>query len=109
MKQEQKRKELLDFLDKKAFDPVLHASENRYDSEDKKKKLGELKEKTEKEKDRFHKNYNSPKEIKDNFLSDLNSQAAKKVHSELKYLGLPRLPDLKEEFLDLYEELEEKK
>lgn len=41
-------------------------------------------------------------------MSDLNSQPAKKVHSELEYLDLPRLPDLKEEFLDLYEELEEK-
>lgn len=108
MKQEQKRKKLLDFLDRKAFDPVLYSSENRYESEDKKKKLRELKEKTEKEKQRFHKNYGSPTEIKDNFLSDLNSLAAKKVHSELKYLDLPRLPDLKKEFLDLYEELEEK-
>jgi hypothetical protein len=45
-------------------------------------------------------------DVKQNYLSDLNSQTARKKNAELKELGLPRLPELKDEFLHLCEELE---
>lgn len=104
MTKTEKEKELLDFLDRKAFDPILKRSKDYYDTDDKKKKFEHVKESTEKEKERFH-NYKSPEEIKLNFRRDLHSEPAKKVHSELKYLGLPRLPDIQDEFFELCEEL----
>ena len=57
-------------------------------------------------KQRFHDKYRSAKEVKNNYLSDLSSQTAKKKNAELADLGLPRLPQLKDEFLELCEELE---
>lgn len=108
MTKEQNRKKLLDLLDKKAFDPVLNASESRYDSDDKKRKLKEVQESTRKEKERYHHNYKDPEDIKENFLADLNSDPARKVHADLKYLDLPQLPQFKKDFLELYEELKNK-
>lgn len=100
----EQKKELLNFLDKKAFDPILRKSADDYDSDAKKKKFEHVKKSTEKEKERFH-NYNTASDIKENFRRDLNSEPAKKVHAELKTLDLPRLPDLKDEFYHLCDEL----
>lgn len=100
----EQKKELLNFLDRKAFDPILRKSADEYDSDAKKKKFEHVKKSTEKEKERFH-NYNTAHDIKVNFRRDLNSEPAKKVHSELKYLDLPRLPELQDEFYQLCDEL----
>lgn len=108
MKKEEKKRRLLNFLDKKAFDPVINKSKSDFDSEDKKKKFEEVKRKTETEKERFH-NYDGPEDIRTNFLRDLSSDPAKRVHSTLKYLDLPRLPDLKDDFLELCDELDVQK
>ena len=105
MKSEQKKKKLLNFLDKKAFDPILNKTEGSYHTEAKKEKFRDVKRSTEKEKERFH-NYNTPEDIKENFRRDLNSDPAKKVHRDLRDLDLPTLPELKDEFYDLCEELE---
>ncbi|MDT0648114.1 hypothetical protein RM545_15575, partial [Zunongwangia sp. F260] len=59
---------------------------------------------TENEKERFR-NYNTPGNIRDNYLSDLSSQTAKKKNAELKDLNLPRLPDFKDQFLELCDKL----
>lgn len=96
-------KELVDFLDRKVFDPVLKRDRNYYDSESDKKKFDEVKEATEKEKERFHKNYSSAKEVRENFMRDLHSDPAKKIHRKEKDLNLPTLPDVKDEFLELCE------
>ncbi|MEX2591600.1 MAG: hypothetical protein WD426_02415 [Anditalea sp.] len=104
MNKEEEKKRLLDFLDIKAFDPIINKSKEDYDSENKKKKFEDVKRSTEKEKERFH-NYNTAEDIKENYRRDLSSEPAKKVHAELKYLDLPRLPDLKDEFFQLCDDL----
>ncbi len=99
------REELLRFLDKKAFDPVLKASADKYHSEAARKKLQDAKQSTEGSKKRYHEEYGSAEEVLKRFKDDLSSEAAKKVHRELKELGLPALPELSGEFEQLADRL----
>lgn len=94
---------LVSFLDRKVFDPVLKKSADEYNSDTDKRKFEEVKKATEKEKERFHKNYSSAKEVRENFIRDLSSEPAKKIHQKEKDLNLPTLPDVKDEFLELCE------
>lgn len=100
----EKREKLVRFLDEKAFNPILRKSADDFSGEGK-RKFEDVKRSTESEKNRFHEDYKSAKEVKDNYLSDLSSSAAKKKNSELEELGLPRLPEFKEEFLNLCNDL----
>ena len=95
-----KKKELVEFLNKKAFDPILKASENQYRTEEKKEKLRDVQKSTEREKNRFE-HYRTARDVKENYLSDLNSDSAKRINTELAKLNLPTLPELKEQFLGL--------
>ena len=104
MSKEETKKKLLDFLDEKAFDPIINRDKGDYDSEDQKKKLEDVKRSTKSEKKRFH-NYDSPEEVKENYLNDLNSEPAQKINAELKDLSLPRLPQFKDDFLQLCDKL----
>lgn len=70
MKKEEKKRKLLDFLNKKAFDPIINKSKDDYDSETKKKKLEDVKRSTKSEKERFQ-NYEDAEEVRDNYLADL--------------------------------------
>ena len=103
-----KKKKLIDFLNKKAFDPVLEKEKDDFSSDKKRQKLEDVQRSTKSEKERF-KNYKDAQEVRENFLSDLNSEPAKKVHRKLKDLDLPVLPDLKEEFLQLCDDLDVRK
>ncbi len=96
MSDKEKREKLVKFLDQKAFDPILSKSADDYPDENKKKKFQDVKKSTESEKNRFHNEYKTAAEVKDNYLSDLDSRTAKKKNAELKELGLPTLPDLKD-------------
>jgi hypothetical protein len=90
------RDELLRYLERKAFDPVLHAkAEGRSESE--KRRLVDVQKRTRAEVERYHK-YGSAQELVTNFKRDLSSEAAKKVHAELRSLGLPTIEDFREEF-----------
>ncbi len=60
---------------------------------------------TENEKNRFHNDYRTAEDVKNNYSSDLNSQTAKKKNAELQALGLPTLPQFKDEFIRLCEAL----
>jgi len=100
-----KRKELLNFIDKNAFDPILKASPNRLSEQDK-GKLEDIQRKTENEKKQFHKEYKTAEEVKKNYLSDVRSKAAVKVNKELEHLNLPTLPQLKDEFMELCKKLD---
>ena len=91
------RQELLDFLDRKAFDPVLNASPDKFSGEDQ-QKLNKLQSTTRSTQKRYHENYTSAGEVVVNFKRDLNSEAAQEVHQDLKDLGLPTLNDFKDEF-----------
>jgi hypothetical protein len=91
--------ELLRFLDHRVFNPILHASPDRYSQADR-KKLQDVQDRTKSEKDRFH-HYGSAADIIQNFRSDLDSTTAKRVNWELDRLKLPTLPSVKSEFLKM--------
>lgn len=105
MSDQDKKKQLVDFLDKKAFEPVLHASADRYDGKDR-QTLQDVQRRTREERDRYRNNYKSAGEVKVNFQRDLDSEPAKKVHRELKSLGLPTLNDIRGEFEQLCDKLQ---
>lgn len=90
------REHLVSYLKKRAFEPVLHASEDGR-SEAEKRKLQDVKDATRAEIDRYE-HYGSAQDVYDNFKSDLDSEPAKKIHSELKSLGLPSLDDIAGDF-----------
>lgn len=90
------KQELVDFLIRKAFDPVLHAKPDGR-SEAERKKLEHVQDATRAEIDRY-KGYGSAKEVVINFKRDLDSSAAKKVHAELHALKLPILNEIRDEF-----------
>ncbi len=91
------REELVRFLDRKVFDPILRASPDRYDERDR-RRLEHVQANTESEKKRFHDEYRSAREVRDNYHSDLSSRTAGRVNHDLEELGLPTLPSVKDEF-----------
>jgi len=97
------KKELLNFIDHKAFDVILKKDAGKMDEKEK-DQLEELQRKTKNEKDKFH-GYGSAREIKDNFLQNVRSKPAHKLNSDLKDFKLPTLPDLKDDFEALCEKL----
>lgn len=99
------RQQLVEFLDRNAFDPVLSASEDDYSSEADKRALRDAQDSTRSEKERFH-NYESAQKVKEMFQDDLSSEPAKKIQRELNRLNLPSLPDVEEEFMKKCEELD---
>lgn len=105
MKDAEKRERLIKFIDANAFDPILKRTPEDFTG-DRRAKFEDVRRSTEAEKRRFHEGYRTAKEVKDNYLSDLTSHTAKKKNEELEALGLPRLPQFKEKFLKLCEELE---
>ena len=101
---EDKKKQLLDFIDKKAFDVVINADPHKYDKNDR-KKLEDIRRKTKNEKEQFHNDYKNAKEVKEGFLSDVHSDAAQKVDKELRHLHLPTLPEIKDDFMKLCDKI----
>lgn len=90
------RSELVDFLERHAFNPVMRAkAEGRSDAE--KCRLEDVQTATEAEIKRFRA-YGSAREVVENFRSDLNSEPAKKVHADLRSLDLPTINDVRDEF-----------
>lgn len=92
------KEELLRFLNRKVFDPVLSAKPDAYSEADR-GKLDDVQKKTRSEKERFA-HYGSAQEIVENYKRDLHSAAAKRVNSELEKLKLPTLPSIKDKFLE---------
>ncbi len=101
-----KKEQLVDFLDRKVFEPILRTSPEQYDTEEERDMLRDVQESTEAERERFREQYDSAERVKDMYHSDLSSSAAKKIHEESKELGLPLLEDVWEEFNELCEKLE---
>ncbi len=89
--------ELLEFLDKHVFHRILNASERNLGTKQR-EDLEDLKKRTEAEKARFH-GYDSAEKIVQMYKDDLSSEAAKPINARLQDLGLPRLVDVKEQFL----------
>jgi hypothetical protein len=91
------KSELLDLLERKAFDPVLHAHKQPKSDADRRRL--EHQKATQAELTRYR-NYDSAEEVVTNFKRDLHSEAAKRVHRELEELGLPTINDIEKEFLE---------
>ncbi len=91
--------ELLRFLDSRVFNPIFRAKKDDYRASDH-KALADVQGSTKSEKERFR-GYHSAKEVRDNYMSDLHSETAKRINKELRRLKLPRLPDFKDEFLEI--------
>lgn len=99
------RERLVRFLDRRAFEPVLRASPEDYASEADRRLLEDVKSRTVAEQKRYRQGYRTAEDVRTNFMRDLSSEPAKKVHAELRRLKLPALPDLEDDFLDLCDEL----
>ena len=93
------KQELLDFLDKHVFLRILHASERDLGTKQR-EGIEDLKKRTQDEMGRFH-GYDSAERIVQMYKDDLHSEAAKPVNARLQDLGLPRLIDIRDEFLKL--------
>lgn len=93
------KQELLDFLDKHIFHPILHASERDLGTKQR-EDLEDLKKRTQDEMGRFH-GYDSAERIIQMYKDDLTSEAAKPLNARLQDQGLPRLSDIEEQFLKL--------
>ncbi len=90
------RRELAEFVIRKAFDPVLHAKPDGKSEADR-RTLEHVQRATRAEIERYRK-YGSAQEVATNFNRDLTSEAAKKVHAQLRHLHLPTIDDIKDEF-----------
>ena len=99
-----KKDELVRFLVERAFKPVLNAKPKNH-SEAEQKKLEHVQKATRAEIERFHK-YRSAQDVVTNFRRDLDSEPAKRIHAELRSLGLPTLNDIREEFERRADELD---
>lgn len=98
------KQQLLDFINKKAFDPILKANPNKFNEKDR-ESFEDVRRKTESEKKQFNEDYTTADEIKKNYLSNVRSKAAKKVNEQLEKLGLPTMPEHKDEFMELCSKL----
>ena len=93
------KQELLDFLDKHVFLRILHASERDLGTRQR-EDLEDLKKRTQDEMGRFH-GYDSAAKIVEMYKDDLHSEKAKPVNARLQDHNLPRLVDVKDDFLKL--------
>lgn len=84
------------FLEERAFKLVLNAKPKGR-SETEQKKLEHLQKATRAEIERFR-DYDTAPEIVTNFRRDLASEPAKRIHSELRSLGLLTINDVRDEF-----------
>jgi hypothetical protein len=90
------QRELVDFLKRRVFEPVLRA-DGSHRSDTDQRKLSDVQDATRSEIDRFE-HYGSAQEVVVNFKRDLDSDPAKKIHRESRDLGLPTLNDVRDEF-----------
>ncbi len=91
------KNELVQFLNHRVFDKILAAKPNDY-KESQREDLSYVQRATRDEKSRYE-HYGSAEEVVNMFNDDLRSENAKPVNSRLRELGLPRLEDVKDEFL----------
>lgn len=102
-KRDDKQDQLIRFLERRAWRPVLKAPEDEYPDADQ-KRLERVKRKTESQQQRYR-DYNSAGQVRQEFQDDLSSQAAKRVNADLRKLDLPTQPDVADEFFRLADKL----
>lgn len=97
------KEKLVDFPDGRAIQPVLKADPDEF-PEGKRNKLCHVQRATEDERNRYR-HYESAQKFYQMYRDDLNSEAAEKVHRELRDLDLPTLHDIRDEFERLADEV----
>lgn len=102
----QDREKLIKFLDQRAFDPILKTSEQQYETEKQKSKLREVKARTKRDKRRYHEEHRTAEAVRNAFMVDIDSTETQQAARDLEHLDLPRLPDLREDFLKLCDDLD---
>jgi hypothetical protein len=95
------RRKLLTFLDREFFDPILtktredfHAVVDKHHFDDAHKKVTE-------ERQRYHDGCRTAAEVKESFLTDVESRMSNRLNENLESLGLPTFWGVKEGFLKL--------
>ncbi|MBX6341633.1 MAG: hypothetical protein IRY97_04190 [Thermomicrobiaceae bacterium] len=106
MPEDHARERLRHFLDERVFDPVLNVPPERYESERDRETLRDVQGATRSTKERYLRSYGSAREIVERFEDDLSAEAAKKVHRQLRDLGLPTLNDVRDHFERLADQLD---
>lgn len=93
------KSELVEFLDRRVFNPILKASGSGR-SEHEKEELEDVQRRTRTEQERYH-HYESVDKVVEMYKDDLSSDKARAVNAKLKRLHLPILADVKDEFLKM--------
>lgn len=104
--EEKKRDALLEFLDKKVFDPVLEAIPELYSSERDRRMLNSVQEKVKVNRERFHESYLTAEAIRDQYFRELYFEGRSRLGKVLEDLELPRFVQLRGQFIDLCDLLE---
>ncbi len=99
------KKELVDFLESRAFKPVLSKTPDDYRSDSDRRKLADVQRATRSEVDRYRKEYSSAQQVIQMYKDDLTSEPAKEIDRELDQLGLPTLRDIEPQFRKKVQEL----
>jgi hypothetical protein len=84
MAQKEAREKLVEFLDRKVFDPILAKSEDESSAPQEKEKWQDIQASPESEKRRFHQDYRTAEAVKDNYQSDLSSDTGKRISAEAR-------------------------
>ncbi len=99
------KEQLVDFLEQRAFRPVLTRKPDDYSSDSDRRKLAEVQRATRSELDRYRNEYSSASDVIRNYKDDLTSEPAQKIDRELDSLGLPTLRDIEPDFKRKVEDL----
>lgn len=94
------RRRLLAFLDRELFDPIINTPRSRYHTKEDEQRFDDARRKIEDEKRRYHE-CATALDIKESFLSDLQSRTAQRLSENLRHLGLPSYADVRDDFLKL--------
>jgi len=90
-------KELVDLIDRKVFQPILNAWPEDYSRHDR-TILRELQAVARRQRARYRK-YDSPDDVRNQFLDDLSSDAGQRTSDQLRELDLPTLESVRDEVL----------
>ncbi len=91
------RERLLDFLEARVFQRVLDASPEDYESEKDRKRLERVRHALHADVNRYRA-LQTVDEIVDHYRTDLERDREREVFDVLHELGLPALPDVRDEF-----------
>ena len=105
MARERPREVLVEFLDRRVFNEILGADDERARGEADKRLLDNAKRSAVSDKKRFHDEYDTAEKVVSNYLNDVDSDIGKQRSRELEALGLPTLAGIRYDFFRLCDDL----